>query len=173
MHGCCVATLRCERLWQHHQQSEHITPTSSDVPWTVYMFIQTSLQSLYDSVLRHHTSLWEWMTQHMDHHLELEYITSPVLNATHCPEEDQCNLVETLAQDCCYFVVSLFCWLNRTHVIYLCPAENVITKLFDFILQIHCLKFLSRIITSSLYFTDSFVISLHLLCMLFAFYPCQ
>ena len=31
LHDCWVATVRrCERLWQHCQRSEHVTPASSD-----------------------------------------------------------------------------------------------------------------------------------------------
>ena len=96
LHDWWIATVkRCERLWQHDQCSEHVTPASSNVPSTIFMLIHTSLQGLYDSALRHHTSLWDWMTQLMDHHLGLEYTKRPVLNATHCLEEEQCNLVET------------------------------------------------------------------------------
>ena len=33
LHDCWVATVRrSERLWQHDQCSEHVTPASSDVP---------------------------------------------------------------------------------------------------------------------------------------------
>ena len=45
--------------------------------------------------------------------LNARLIKKPVLNATHCPEEDQCNLVEMLVQNCCCFVVSCFAGLRE------------------------------------------------------------
>ena len=71
--------------------------------------------------------LWDWMTQLMGYHLGLGYIKRPVLNATHCPEEDQCNLVEMYPQNCHYF----FCWFKRTRLLHLYPAKNVIMKLIE------------------------------------------
>ena len=117
LHDCWIATLRrCEHLWQYCQCSEHVTTVLFPLnffQWSPCLFTRPYMVFVTrnDSALGCCTSLWDWMTQPMDCFSELGYIQRPVLNVTHCPEDDQCNLVEMSAQESC---LSL-CWFTITH----------------------------------------------------------